>query len=64
MNQRVQRDARNSAVARQMAGRPTRLGVARTRELLATLDPEKVERISHLGNRIIGSNAGIRFELR
>jgi len=63
MSWQVQKDARSSAVARQMAERPRRLGVARTKELLATLDPDKVYRVCHLGNRIVVSNAGKRFVL-
>lgn len=31
---------------------------------LIYIDPEKVEWIQHLGNRIVGYNAGKRFELR
>lgn len=63
MNWQVQKDALSSAVARQMAEKSKRLGVARTKELLATLDPDKIDRICHLGDRIVVSNAGKRFVL-
>jgi len=55
---------RASAAVRQMVEEPSRLGVDRTKKLVATLDPAKVEWIRHLGNRIIGSNSGHQFVLR
>jgi len=64
MNWRVARDARNSAAVRQVAVKPESLGVNRTRELVATLDPTKIEWVRHLGDRIVGSDAdGHRFVL-
>lgn len=64
MNWQVQKDARSSAAGRRMAQKAPRLGIARTRELMASIDPERVDWICHLGNRIVGRNAGERFVLR
>ena len=64
MSWRAVRDAHNSAASRQMAVKPERLGVDRTKELVVALNPVKIEWIRHLGDRIVGSNAGHQFVLR
>ena len=67
MNRRVSAGA--SAVARRMADKPPPMRFFDEVDLLARLlvngvNPQKVEWISYLGNRIVGSNAGRRFVLR
>lgn len=61
------RDAHNSAASRRMTEKPPRM-LFNEIDLLALLqangvDPQKVVSISYLGNRVVGSNAGERFEI-
>ena len=58
---------RASTASRQMVEKPPRMHFdeAGLLSLLRAngIDPQKVESISYLGNRILGSNAGKRFEM-